>query len=68
MNNAELSKQYIDLLKKSLLNELYIENELRLLHTFHYMLNKYPLEYKHYFNITKAQPEWHLLKLPRMAM
>ena len=63
MNNAELSKQYIDLLKKSLLNELYIENELRLLHTFHCMLNKHPLEYKHYFNITKAHP--HILKILR---
>ncbi|MBF0611658.1 MAG: macrocin O-methyltransferase [Magnetococcales bacterium] len=57
----QLADSYIQLLKKSLLNELYIENELRILHTFHCMLNKLPLDYSHFFNITKVQP--YLLEL-----
>jgi len=61
MNKTELTEQYIDLLKKSLLNELYVENEARLIHTFGQMLNKLPLEYSHYFNIAKTQPD--LIKL-----
>ena len=56
MNKTELTEQYLDLLKKSLLNELYVENEARLIHTFGQILNNRPLEYNHYFNIAKTQP------------
>jgi O-methyltransferase len=57
MIKTELSSQYIELLKKSLLNELYIENELRLLHTFKSMLNKSPLNYADFFNVKHAQSD-----------
>jgi O-methyltransferase len=57
MIKTELSRQYIELLKKSLLNELYIENELRLLHTFKNMLNKLPLNYPDFFNIKHVQSD-----------
>lgn len=56
MNKTELTRQYLDLLMKSLLNELYVENEARLIHTFSSMLNNKALEYSHYFNITRDQP------------
>lgn len=59
MNKTELTRQYLDLLKKSLLNELYVENEARLIHTFSHMLNHLPLEYGHYINIKQIQP--HLI-------
>lgn len=55
INKTELTRQYLDLLKKSLLNELYVENEARLVHTFSCMLNNRPLEYSQYFNITRDQ-------------
>ena len=54
MKKTELTGQYLDLLKKSLLNELYVENEARLIHTFISMLNNRPLDYKDYFNITRV--------------
>lgn len=54
---TELSRQYLDLLKKSLLNELYVENEARLIHTYFQILNKLPLEFNDYFNIAKSQPD-----------
>ena len=54
MKKTELTRQYLDLLKKSLLNELYVENEARLIHTFISMLNNRPLDYKDYFNITRV--------------
>ncbi|MEO5364252.1 MAG: tetratricopeptide repeat protein [Magnetococcus sp. DMHC-8] len=52
---TSLARQYIDLLKKSLLNALYIENEVRLLHTFQCMLNKTPLQYSHFLHIKQWQ-------------
>jgi len=63
MNKTELTRQYLELLKKSLLNELYVENEARLIHTFLQILTKSPLEYSHYFNIAQTQPD--LLKTLR---
>ena len=57
MSNTELAGQYLELLKKSLLNELYLENEVRLLHTFASMKNNRPLEFNQYFNITLDQPQ-----------
>jgi O-methyltransferase len=58
MTKTALARQYLDLLKKSLLNELYVENEARLLHTFLTMLENRPLEYNHFFNIniTRIRP------------
>ncbi|MCX7175668.1 MAG: macrocin O-methyltransferase [Proteobacteria bacterium] len=60
MNNTALPRQYIELLKKSLVNELYIENEARILHSFRCMLNGLPLNYWNFFNIKKVED--HLLK------
>ncbi|MBF0460211.1 MAG: tetratricopeptide repeat protein, partial [Magnetococcales bacterium] len=57
---GDLAKKHINLLKKSLLNELYIENELRILHTFHCILNKLPIEYWQFPNISRTQP--HILE------
>lgn len=51
MNKTELTTHYLELLKKSLLNDLYIENEARLIFTFSRILNKHPLEFYQYFNI-----------------
>ncbi len=56
INMTELTKQYLDPLKKSLLNELYVENEARLIYTFFHILNNLPLDYKHYLNITQIHP------------
>jgi len=61
MKKTELTRQYIALLKKSLVNELYVENELRLLHTFSYMLNDKPLVYNDFLHIKQAESE--LLKM-----
>jgi len=57
MNKTLLTAQYLELLKKSLLNELYLENEARLIHTFSNILNNRPLEFNHYFNITGIQSQ-----------
>jgi hypothetical protein len=57
MNKAVLTRQYLDLLKKSLLNELYVENEARLIHTFSQMLSNQPLKYSDYFNITRVRSD-----------
>jgi O-methyltransferase len=54
MNKTTLSTQYIDLLKKSLANELYIENEVRLLHTFYCMLNNHPLHFGDFLHIRQV--------------
>jgi len=57
MNKTALTSQYLDLLKKSLLNELYVENEARLIYTFQKKLDNQPIEFKDYFNITRIQPD-----------
>jgi O-methyltransferase len=56
MNSHELAKQYLELLKKSLLNELYIENEVRLLYAYLGMRNGWPLEFNQFFNIAQFHP------------
>ena len=61
MKKTELTRQYIALLKKSLVNELYVENELRLLHTFRSMLHNTPLAYNNFLHIKQA--ESNLLKM-----
>jgi O-methyltransferase len=56
MTDTELKKQYLELLKKSLLNELYLENEARLIYTFHKLLNKQPIKFKDYSEIAQRAP------------
>jgi O-methyltransferase len=65
---TELSKNYIELLKKSLTNELYIENEVRILHTFRCMLDrKFPV-YASFFNIKQVESELlEMLRNSKMA-
>ncbi len=57
MNKSEVARQYLELLKKSLLNELYVENEARLIHTFVQMLHGSPLGYGHYLNIRQTRAD-----------
>ena len=55
MKSNALSNQYIKLLKKSLVNELYIENELRIVHTFRSMLTQQPLQFRNFFDIKNVE-------------
>ena len=57
MKKSELAGKYIDLLKTSLLNELYAENEARILHTFISRLNGAPVNFNDYFDIARSSPE-----------
>src|SRR5271156_3100894 len=57
MNKTELCRQYVELLKNSLLNELYIENEVRLLYTFMSMKENLPLDFDEYLNIAQRFPD-----------
>ena len=56
MNKSELASRYIELLKASLLNELYAENEARILHTFITRLGGAPVNFNDYFDIGKSKP------------
>ena len=56
MNKTLLTSQYLNLLKKSLLNELYVENEARLIYTFIRMLHNQPLNFNDYFDFARRQP------------
>lgn len=57
MIKAELASKYIELLKASLLNELYIENEARILHTLINRLNGGFVNFNDYFDIAQSKPE-----------
>ena len=57
MIKSELAGKYIELLKASLLNELYIENEARILHTFMNRLNGGFVNFNDYFDIAQSKPE-----------
>ncbi len=57
MMKSELTSKYIELLKASLLNELYIENEARILHTIINRLNGEFVNFNDYFNIGLSKPE-----------
>ncbi|MEO8385214.1 MAG: TylF/MycF/NovP-related O-methyltransferase [Betaproteobacteria bacterium] len=57
MNKSALAGKYIELLKASLLNELYAENEARILYTFFSRLNNEPIDFNNYFNIAQSRPE-----------
>ncbi len=56
MIQSEIAIKYIELLKSSLLNELYVENEARILHTFISRLNGGVVNFNDYFNIVQSQP------------
>lgn len=56
---TETARRYIDLLKKSLVNELYVENEARIVYTLYSMLNNLKIEYGSLFHIAAQE---HLLK------
>jgi len=49
MKKNHLSEAYIDLLKASLLNKIYIESEAKLSHVFGGMLNNVPLRFDDFF-------------------
>ena len=57
MIQSEIACKYIELLKASLLNELYVENEARILHTFISRLNGEAVNFNDYFNIGQSKPE-----------
>jgi hypothetical protein len=57
MVKSDLAAKYIELLKASLLNELYAENEARILHTFISRLNSIPVNFNDYFAIAQSRPE-----------
>jgi O-methyltransferase len=57
MNSQPLPKQYLELLKKSLLNELYVENEARLIYTFYQVANGLPIELNDYLNIARKHSD-----------
>jgi len=55
--SPDLASRYLELLKKSLVNDLYIENEARLLHTFACLANKIPLDLRMYLGLNRDQRE-----------
>lgn len=57
MMKTELASKYIELLKASLLNELYIENEARVVHTFMCGLGGTRPNFNDYLNIAQSKPE-----------
>jgi O-methyltransferase len=54
---APLARQYLDLLKASLLNELYVENEAKLVYTYHCMANRLPLDFRQFRDFTLVQAD-----------
>ena len=54
MTIPRLGQQYLDLLGASLLNELYVENEAKLIYTFHCMANRVPLDFRPFRDFTAA--------------
>lgn len=45
MTKGRLRKQYIELLKKTVINEIYLENEVKMFHVLSQMVNKQPLQF-----------------------
>jgi len=62
LNKTNLSHNYLELLKKSLVNELYIENEARIVLTVNSLLNELTINFDDLYNITEQET---LLKLLR---
>ena len=57
MIGNQLAGKYVELLKSSLLNELYAENEARILYTFISRLNNEQVNFNDYFDIAQSRPE-----------
>lgn len=57
MTITTLAGKYLDLLKASLLDELYVENEARLIYTYARVLNQQLPELDDYFDIARKHPE-----------
>ena len=55
MKTNHLAETYINHLKSSLLNKIYIESEAKLVHVFNSILNNEKLEYKDFFNSKKSK-------------
>ena len=55
---APLLRRYLDLLKASLLGEIYLENELRLLHIYVCLATGQALDPDVVRNIGERMPEW----------
>jgi O-methyltransferase len=63
MNNNSLARRYLELLKKSLLNLLYVENEARLIGVFSQIMNSLDrLTYHDVYDV----PDWMLATLKRI--
>lgn len=59
---TNLNRNYLELLKKSLVNELYIENEARIVFTVNALLNKMPVTFDELYNIEKNEFWMQLLR------
>ena len=53
-----LQDRYIELLKNSLLNELYLENEVRLLYIFTMLTSGHPVDQAIVRDLAQRLPEW----------
>ena len=63
MINITLRDGYINLLKSSLLNELYIEEEAKLIHTFNCIINNILPKFDEYLNIHSLSQYKTIFKL-----
>lgn len=61
MTIPPLGQQYLDLLGASLLNELYVENEAKLIYAFHCTANRVPLDFQQFRDFTTVHRD--LLKV-----
>jgi O-methyltransferase len=59
MPSNTVCERYLDLLKKSLLEELYVENELRIVYLRYCLESREQLDYATFFRVENARPEKH---------
>jgi len=62
LSKSDLAARYIALLKKSLINELYIENEARIVLVVDSLLNRRPFELGHLYRIDREAALFSLLR------
>lgn len=62
---TDLTNKYIELLKKSLLNELYIENEARIVLTLTHLMNKKEITFRELYNISKHDDIMNTLQIAK---
>src|SRR5437868_14789591 len=60
--NSDLASRYVELLKKSLINDLYIENEARIVLVVDSLLNRRPFELGHLYGIARETALLSLLQ------